>query len=174
MPRQPLNYQNTIIYKIVCKDLSIDYIYVGHTTSFTHRKREHKSRCNNSYPFLLYTKINENGGWDNWEMIEIEKYSCNDANEARARERYWYEELNAKLNTRCPTIDIEKDKKRAKIYLSNYNKNLTDEQKQSKREYNKEYKQQTYICDCGIEVKNGSKWKHIKTIKHLQNIKEKN
>jgi hypothetical protein len=34
-------------------------------------------------------------------MIEIEKYNCNDGNEARARERYWFEELQAKLNTKA-------------------------------------------------------------------------
>jgi acyl-ACP thioesterase len=33
-------------------------------------------------------------------MVEIEKYTCDDGNEARARERYWVESLNAKLN-RC-------------------------------------------------------------------------
>ena len=31
-------------------------------------------------------------------MIEIEKYTCGDGNEARARERYWYEQLQAMLN----------------------------------------------------------------------------
>ena len=31
-------------------------------------------------------------------MIEIEKYKCDDGNEARARERYWYEQLQATLN----------------------------------------------------------------------------
>ena len=30
-------------------------------------------------------------------MIEIEKFPCKDGNEARARERYWYEELKATL-----------------------------------------------------------------------------
>ena len=30
--------------------------------------------------------IRENGDWNNWSMIEIEKYPCNDDNEARARE----------------------------------------------------------------------------------------
>ena len=38
--------------------------------------------------------IRKNGGWENWCMIEIEKYPCNDKNEAKARERYWLETLN--------------------------------------------------------------------------------
>lgn len=103
MPRKAIDYSNTIIYKIVCKDLNIIDIYVGHTTSFKDRKREHKSRCK-TYNFKLYVMIRENGGWDNWDMIEIEKYSCKDKNEARARERYWYEKLSANINMRSPII----------------------------------------------------------------------
>ena len=38
-------------------------------------------------------------------MIEIEKYPCNDKNEASKQERYYYEKLNAKLNTICPYIN---------------------------------------------------------------------
>jgi hypothetical protein len=120
MPRKPIDYANSIIYKIVCKDVNIKYIYVGHTTSFSHRKREHKSRCNKQINWILYKTINENGGWDNWEMIEIEKYSCNDANEARARERYWYEELSANLNSRCPTLNIENKNETRRNYIREY------------------------------------------------------
>lgn len=47
----------------------------------------------------LYNTIRTNGGWDNWDMIEIEKCPCNDANEAHGRERYYIEQLNATLNT---------------------------------------------------------------------------
>ena len=43
-------------------------------------------------------------------MIEIEKYPCTDSNEARARERYWYEILNANLNTVCPFLSEEEKK----------------------------------------------------------------
>jgi hypothetical protein len=106
MPRLPINYQNTIIYKIVCNDLEITDLYVGHTTSFTDRKRQHKNGCSNEnnkkYNLKVYQMIRTNGGWNNWSMIEIEKYSCNDFNEAAARERYYYEELNAKLNSCVP------------------------------------------------------------------------
>ena len=33
-------------------------------------------------------------------MIEIQKYPCNDGNEARAREEYWRCHFNAQLNTK--------------------------------------------------------------------------
>ena len=91
MPRIPINYQNTIIYKIVCNDLNIKDLYVGHTTDFKRRKSEHKLNCNNQksekYNMKIYKVIRNNQGWDNWSMIEIEKYPCNDSKEATARER---------------------------------------------------------------------------------------
>jgi hypothetical protein len=172
MPRLPTNYANTIIYKIVCKEMSFTDIYIGHTTSFKDRKREHKSRCNNQYPYTIYKTINDNGGWDNWEMIEIEKFPCNDANEARARERYWYEELTAKLNAKCPTKNIELQRKNNKLYLQNYNQTLTESQKIKKAEYNKEWKSQYHTCICGASVSNAHKSKHIRTIKHTTYVNE--
>ncbi len=106
MPSKPIDYSKTVIYKLVCNDLTVIDIYVGHSAEFRSRKSQHKARCNNAnrphYNLKVYTIIRANGGWDNWSMIEIEKYPCNDANEATARERFWYEELNAKLNSRFP------------------------------------------------------------------------
>ena len=42
MPRTPINYANTIIYKIQHID-NDEFLYVGHTTDFTKRKTAHKS-----------------------------------------------------------------------------------------------------------------------------------
>ena len=88
MPKTIIDYSKTIIYKIVCNDLNITDLYVGHTTQFTKRKCGHKSKCNNlnskSYNLIIYKTIRDNGGWENWSMIEIEKYNCNDSNEAIA------------------------------------------------------------------------------------------
>ena len=107
MPKKDINYSKTIIYKIVCNDLNITDVYVGHTTNFIKRKAKHKSDCNNinskNYNLKIYTIKRNNGGFENWSMIEIEKFQdCNDINEASARERYYYELLNAKLNKNCP------------------------------------------------------------------------
>jgi hypothetical protein len=38
MPRLPIDYSKSIIYKIVCKDLDVKDCYVGSTTNFTNRK----------------------------------------------------------------------------------------------------------------------------------------
>jgi hypothetical protein len=137
MPRLPINYQNTIIYKIVCKDLLVTECYVGHTTEFIKRKWNHKSRCNNindkKHNLYIYTFIRENGGWDNWVMIEIEKYSCLDVNEACKRERYYIELLKAELNKVIPT--------RTKKEYNNENIEFSKEyQKEYQTEYYKQHK----------------------------------
>ena len=105
MPKNVVDYSKTIIYKIVCKDLLVTDCYVGHTTDFRKRKWNHKSNSNNgnfSFNFKIYQCIRDNGGWNNWDMIEIENYPCKDGNKARARERFWYEELKANLNSDIP------------------------------------------------------------------------
>jgi hypothetical protein len=54
----------------------------------------------------VYKEIRENGGWDNYSMVEVEKYPCKDENEARSRERYWYENLNSQLNMIFPQRNL--------------------------------------------------------------------
>ena len=107
MPKKAIDFSKTIIYKIVCNDLNITECYVGHTTEFTKRKCNHKSACNNennkSYNFNVYQFIRRNGNWDNWSMIEIEKYNCMDVNEACKRERFWLKTLKATLNKKIPS-----------------------------------------------------------------------
>lgn len=134
MPKVPIDYTNTIIYKIVCNDLNITDLYVGHTTQFTKRRYLHKYTCSNenskAYNLKVYSTIRENGGWDNWSMIEVEKYVCNDSNEATARERYWYETLESKLNMKCP-------KQSKKEYYEN-NKEKSIQKMKENYENNKE------------------------------------
>ena len=91
MPKNDIDYSNTIIYKIFCKDPLITYIYVGHTTNFVQRKYAHKQACNNikssSYDTKLYKTIRDNGNWSNWEMSIINHYNCKDQIEAKQKER---------------------------------------------------------------------------------------
>lgn len=98
-------YLNTIIYKICCKDTNITDTYVGHTLNFNKRQTQHKLCCNNKSNVKLYNVINENGGWDNWEMVEIAKYNCKNLTEARVKEHEHYIELKATLNSVLPYID---------------------------------------------------------------------
>ena len=134
MPKLPMDYSKCVIYKIVCKDLSKIDVYVGSTTDFVRRKACHKYDCNTenskNYNCKLYQYIRENGGWDNFTIVIIEQYPCNNYEEARTRERYWYETLNANLNSFCPTLNIENQNDNAKRYR--------DLNKEHKRDYYKQ------------------------------------
>ena len=81
MPKVKADYSNTIIYKLCCNDPSITEIYIGHTTNFIQRKHNHHSSCCNknlkNYNIYVYQIIRNNGGWDNWSMLKIEHYNCN-------------------------------------------------------------------------------------------------
>jgi hypothetical protein len=102
MPKENIDYSNTIIYKIYCNDKCMNDVYVGHTTNFTKRKYLHKSACSNlNNKLKIYRTIREHGGWDNWNMIEIATYNCKDKTEARIKEQQHYNELNSSLNS-CP------------------------------------------------------------------------
>ena len=85
MPKISIDYSNCSIYKLEhIEDESL--IYVGHTTNFKQRKAQHKQRCNNEnnkeFNRKLYTMMRENGGFEMFKMIEIEKYKCFDRREA--------------------------------------------------------------------------------------------
>ena len=109
MPKENIDYSNTIIYKIYCNDKSIHDVYVGHTTNFTKRKHQHKSVCSNlNNKLKIYSTIRENGGWDNWNMIEIANYNCKDKTEARIKEQQHYVDLNSSLNSCPPYVDKNK------------------------------------------------------------------
>jgi hypothetical protein len=132
MPKELIDYSNTIIYKIFCKDPSIANVYIGHTTNFSKRKYQHKISCsrekNPQYNLLIYKVIRDNGGWDNWDMIELEKYSCKDSTEARIKEQEYYELFKSTLNSAKPYLDPKKcycnicDKQCINLYQ--YNKHL--------------------------------------------------
>ena len=126
MPKIEIDYSNTIIYKITCKDPLIKDIYIGHTTNFVQRKHAHKQSCinvkNHNYKLKLYEVIRANGGWNNWKMEIIDFFNLNDHYEARQKEQEYYVSLNATLNSNepCPNkkLKIIKEKVEKKIIYS--------------------------------------------------------
>ena len=103
MPKVPMDYSKSVIYKICCRDKSINDVYIGSTTNFVKRKTMHKSDCNNEkskgYNRYVYGFIRENGDWENFEMIQIEEFPCNNKRELKFREEHLRKELNATLNS---------------------------------------------------------------------------
>ena len=161
MPRTPIDYSKTIIYKLVhSEDYDNANVYIGSTTDFVKRKNQHKKCCNNEkqkgHNEKKYQYIRDNGGWNEWNMIEIEKYpECNDSNEARVREEYWRCHFNAQLNS-----------KRA---YTTYEGRL--EQQKERYEQNKgkllEQKKEKMTCECGCILTKGYLTQHRKSPKHL-------
>jgi hypothetical protein len=116
MPKTEIDYSNTIIYKITCKDPNVTDIYVGYTTNFIQRKHTHKQSCTNikstNYKCKLYEVIRNNGGWNNWQMEIINIFNCADHYEARQKEQIYFIELQATLNSIEP-MPKQKHKKAA-------------------------------------------------------------
>ena len=174
MPTKSIDYSKAIIYKIVCNDLDVKDLYIGSTTHFINRKSKHKHACcspnSKQYNYKLYSFIRDTGGWDNWNMVLVEDYKCNNGNDLRTRERYWYEQLNGTLNKQVPN----RSKKQ-------YNQQYNQQHKEQIKEYNKQYNQQNkeqnkakaetpYTCICGSTIRTDRKSKHFKTIKHKDYI----
>jgi hypothetical protein len=177
-----IDYSKTLIYKIVCKDLSVAYCYVGSTTNFDQRKKSHKtkcySQCSDKYHYQLYTIIRQYGGWENWSMIIIEKVPCNDSYEARKAERLYYEKLNANLNMIKPLCteeerkQNEKERKQTEQYKDSQKKNRSNKQSiillpssdEKKEAVNSDGK---ITCSCGSVITRKYKASHEKTFLHI-------
>ena len=200
MPRHTINYDNVCFYKIVCQDLSVKDVYVGHTTDFATRKKCHKNTSSNpnsrGHHNRVYQFINENGGWENFDMILIEKIKCDDKLDALRKERAHIEELNATLNQIVPSRTkkewTEDNKEHVKEYKATYHQTNIDKIHQQKKTYydqNKDYtkeKAQEYykqniekckqwkngktLCGCGKEYTNANKARHERTQYHIDNI----
>ena len=181
MPKNKIDYSNTIIYKIICKDANITDLYVGHTTNFPQRKSSHKTACESSncatYNIRLYKTIRENGGWDNWEMIEIDILNLKNSTEARIKENEYFEKLNANLNG-IPPCNIKKVFKCDICNTPNFYSKMnlqfhfnTEEHNNNiiKLEKNKEQNDNTFFC-INCDFKCDTKWlwdRHIMTKKHV-------
>ena len=72
-------------------------------------------------------------------MIEVEKYDCDDLNEACKRERYWIEKLKSTLNKVIPTRTLKEYKNDNKEKMSEYQKVYSQKNKEKKIEYQKKY-----------------------------------
>jgi len=166
MPRKAIDYSKIVIYKIVCNDLTIKDTYVGSTTDFRKRKWNHKATYNAEKSFKIYKTIRENGGWENWSMIEIEKFPCKDGNEAHTRERYWFEQLQATLNTNFPKRTNaeyrETHVEQVKEYQATYNKENAEIKRQKSNQYYASHIEQ-------IKQKNKRNYEKRKNLKMNEN-----
>jgi len=180
-----------VIYKIVCNNIEVPYIYVGSTKNFINRKSLHKSNSNDKKTAdrKVYRIINEHGGWDNWTMVKIESCFCEKV-DAKNIEQKYYDELNEnKMNMIRPMRNSEQVKNAASEYYNNNKIAILEKSKQYRTdnkiaisEISKQYKtanKETIekraaekihckVCDC--YNRKDSITKHNKTPKHQNNI----
>jgi len=122
MPRLPIDFKKSVIYKIVNADESL--IYVGSTTDFRKRKAQHKKCCNNEKykqsSLHVYQMIRDNGGWDSFTMIPIKEFPCENKIQLVIEEERNRKELKANLNKykahRTEDEQVEENKKKCKVY----------------------------------------------------------
>jgi hypothetical protein len=149
MDKLPISYENACIYKIVCKDVNITEKYIGSTTNLIKRHITHKNACNNeksnNYNHYVYQFIRENGSFDNWDVVLVEKViDCKDKENLHKRERYYIESLKAELNKKIPLRtqkEYDVDNREKKKEYNQYNKEKRKEYNQKNKERIKEYYQ---------------------------------
>ena len=168
MPKKVPDYSKSIIYKLCCKDVNITDTYVGSTTSFRKRKCTHKANCNaNSKKshYTVYKTIRANGGWDNWDMVEVERYHAKDKQDLHKREREHMERLNATLNKVVPTRTDEEyrvdNREKMKEYRKEYRRRNRDKLITRDRQYYMENKDKVRQCQRTYRIKNKDKIKDL-------------
>ncbi|RZK47944.1 MAG: hypothetical protein EOO99_11875 [Pedobacter sp.] len=167
MPKKPIDYSNTIIYKLVCKDPDVTDVYVGSTTNFTKRKNVHKSDCHNSaskkYNVYVYQFIRKNKGFSNWDMVEVKRVNCKDKLEASKHERRWLEKLGATLNKQIPSRTNSEYRQDNLEYFKEYYENYRKDNYEKIREW----KNTKIQCECGGRYTKCHKARHYETEKHM-------
>jgi hypothetical protein len=140
-----VNYNQSIIYKLCCRNVDITEIYVGSTTNFYRRKSQHKATCINpngkDYNCYVYQFIRENQGWDNWDMVIVEEYSAINKNDLHKRERHWIETLKATLNKIIPTRTKKEYETINSDKVKEYQKQKYENNKDARLEKNRQYRE---------------------------------
>ena len=171
-----VNYNLGKIYKIV--DNTNNNVYIGSTCEPTLARRlakhigNFKSYKKGNCRYISSFKIFEN---ENYNIVLIEDYPCENKNQLYARERYWTENIN------CININRNQGIIHELGGLQEYNKEYKKEYYQKNKdllclkfkEYYKEYYQnnkaklnEKFICYCGGCFTKKNKSNHIKSKKH--------
>jgi len=184
MPKNS-DYSKSFIYKIVCNDINITEIYVGASCDWIKRKAAHKSSCTNeksrAYNTYVYQFIRQNGGWQNWTMLKICDFVCNNRFERDVEERQFIELLHAELNKAIPTQTQQEYNDTHKETISDHKKEYYQTNKETVKEsvkqyYNKnkktihERRNEKCVCECGGKYTTTGKSHHNKTTKHQNHI----
>ena len=145
------DYSKGLIYLIKHKDdINNENCYFGSTTNFKARKSLHKSQCNNvnntAYNTEKYKYIRANGGWIDFIMLEIEKFSCKSKTQLTKREDDVMCEYKIRLNTiracRSQKEHYQDNKEQKKEYYENHKEEYRENHKKYRESHKKEIAEQ--------------------------------
>jgi hypothetical protein len=138
------DYAKTIIYKLINYDYP-ELVYVGSTTNFTKRKQCHKVSClnekNKKYNYKVYVSIREYDGWENWNMIKICDYPCNNKREAELKEDEYMTELKASMNSHRASRTQKQYQEDNREKIQEYTKEYRDNNKEKVKKYYEDNKE---------------------------------
>lgn len=80
---------NIIIYKVSCKDPQIRHCYIDTTKNIYKTRYLYKQKLVTNKMDFLTDFIRTNGGWDNWEIIQLEKYDSITQSELDEKVKQW-------------------------------------------------------------------------------------
>ena len=95
------------------------------------------------YNLNVYQFIRKSGGWDNWDMVELEKYAATDKRDLHTRERYWVDALQPALNRQIPTRTTTEHYLDNKETIKVKHKQYRVDNKESLKVKQKEYREAT-------------------------------
>lgn len=89
---------NILIYKVSCKDPQIRHCYIDTTKNIYKTRYLYKQKLVTNKQDFLTEFIRNNGGWDNWEIIQLEKYDSITSSELAEKVKQW------KILYDCPKL----------------------------------------------------------------------
>jgi hypothetical protein len=185
--KKPTDYTKGLIYKIYCNDETITDVYIGSTVDFKSRRRAHKCRCcnekNREYNYYRYKFIRDNGGWDNWTMIELYKYPCANKRELEQEEDRMMIELKSTLNKKRACRNLTEyrydnremiKKKNDEYYAKNketMNKKTAEYRFKNKETLAIKRKEKMKCINCGCMINRNNISTHMKSNKCISHNK---
>lgn len=183
------DYNKGKIYKIVNIASNDEHdCYVGSTcNNITDRFSGHKSQWKRKdYDGMRIYEEFDKHGVDNFRIVLVEEYPCENKNQLIAREEHHRLIIKPNYNVRKVIYEGDKEyyqkhKERIKARVREYAANNRDKVLANKREYRvknlekiKERNSKPYECECGGNYTYNDRQRHFKTIKHTQYLESKN
>ena len=165
------DYANGKIYAIY-NYIDPSLVYVGSTCQslskrLSKHRREMNSKQSQTKPF--YMKMREICK-EQFYIELLEEYPCENNEQLRAREGHYIREMKASLNGRIEGRTMEEWREENKERLKEYRKVKYNN---IKEEY-LAFRRMRFVCECGSEISNGSKLRHLRSKKHQAYLNQQN